>query len=72
MRGFLLLLLVSASFGAGAQDLARRHALISTAYKAERYAEVAQLIDLQLREAAVRHGRIPPTSSASMAVLYAS
>ncbi|MGB6048194.1 MAG: CHAT domain-containing protein [Flavobacteriales bacterium] len=52
MRGFLLLLLVSASFGAGAQDLARRHALISTAYKAERYAEVAQLIDLQLREAA--------------------
>ena len=52
MRGFLLLLAVCASMGVGAQDLARRHARIGSAYKAEHYSEVARLIDLQLKEAA--------------------
>jgi len=51
MRRLLLLLAVCASMGAGAQELARRHALIDTAYKAEHYAEVVRLIDLQLKQA---------------------
>ncbi|MGV9014027.1 MAG: CHAT domain-containing protein [Flavobacteriales bacterium] len=51
MRGVLLLLAVCASIGVGAQDLSRRHAFIDTAYKAEHYAEVVRLIDLQLKEA---------------------
>ncbi|HQV38760.1 MAG TPA: CHAT domain-containing protein [Flavobacteriales bacterium] len=51
MRRLLLLLAICASMGAGAQELARRHALIDTAYKADRHAEVARLIDLQLKEA---------------------
>ena len=51
MRTFVLLMAVCASMGAGAQDLPRRHALIDRAYKAERYAEVVRLVDLQLKEA---------------------
>lgn len=48
MRSALLLLAVCASMAAGAQDLARRHALIDSAYKAEHYAEVVRLVDLQI------------------------
>lgn len=51
MRRYLLLLAVSVSIGAAAQDMAQRHALIDSAYKAERYAEVVRLVDLQLKEA---------------------
>lgn len=52
MRAFLPLLAFCASMGVGAQaTLALRHARIDTAYKAEQYAEVTRLIDLQLKEA---------------------
>lgn len=51
MRAFLPLLAFCASMGVGAQDLALRHVRIDTAYKAEQYAEVTRLIDLQLKEA---------------------
>ncbi|MCO5275990.1 MAG: CHAT domain-containing protein [Flavobacteriales bacterium] len=51
MRSFWALLLVSISLHAGAQDLAARHALIGKAYEAERYAEVARLIEAQLEQA---------------------
>ena len=51
MRGVLLLLTGCATMAVAAQDLAGRHALISTEYKVEHYAEVARLINLQLKEA---------------------
>lgn len=51
MKGVWALLLVSVSLHAGAQDMAARHALIGTAYKAERYDQVARLIEAQLDQA---------------------
>lgn len=45
------MLLVAVSLHAGAQDMAARHALIGKAYEAERYAEVARLIEAQLAQA---------------------
>lgn len=42
------MLLIAASLHAGAQDMATRHALIGKAYEAERFDEVARLIETQL------------------------
>ncbi|MCC6938315.1 MAG: CHAT domain-containing protein [Flavobacteriales bacterium] len=52
MRRAILLLTAIAALSANAQDLAKRHALIDSLYKAEKYAQVVKEIDLQLKEAA--------------------
>lgn len=48
MRNAWTLVLLTASLHAGAQGLAERHAQIGKAYQAERYADVARLIEAQL------------------------
>ncbi|MBS1546166.1 MAG: CHAT domain-containing protein [Bacteroidetes bacterium] len=50
MRSTVAWLMVALPLLAGAQGLAKRHALIDQAYKAEQYAEVVRLIDAQLKE----------------------